>query len=87
MHSAYEELLKDAEERLVKIYKSADDSTADIAPSEGGNFDEEVVRILQEGSLLESVDLSGRGIRFFPEAFGKLRGLLFLNFSDNQLEV
>lgn len=105
MHAAYEELLREAEERLVKIYDSAEAEepapTAAVAELQSGGAvseevkdggeqtDEEVVRILQEasGRCVETVNLSGRGLRFIPEAFGRLRGLLILNLSNNQLEV
>ncbi|KAL8139757.1 hypothetical protein V2J09_005778 [Rumex salicifolius] len=29
----------------------------------------------------------GRRLRFLPEAFGKIRGLVVLNLSNNQLQV
>nr|CAD1820087.1 unnamed protein product [Ananas comosus var. bracteatus] len=49
---------------------------------------EEVVGILQGavGKCVERVDLSDRQLRHLPEAFGKLRGLVYLNVSNNQLE-
>ncbi|KAJ7945818.1 Plant intracellular Ras-group-related LRR protein [Quillaja saponaria] len=91
MHEAYEKLLKDAEHRLAKIYESAE---AVAEGAEGGGLvneevNEEVVGILQEasGKGLELVDLSGRQLRYLPEAFGHFRGLLVLNISSNQLEV
>ncbi|CAA7406026.1 unnamed protein product [Spirodela intermedia] len=104
MHAAYEELLREAEERLVKIYDSAEaeeppppavaelqfgGGVSEEAKDGGEQTDEEVVRILQEASerCVERVNLSGRGLRFIPEAFGRLRGLLILNLSNNQLEV
>ncbi|KAK9278169.1 hypothetical protein L1049_027729 [Liquidambar formosana] len=96
MHEAYEKLLKDAEVKLVKVYDSASVAAErdDRVQGEGGfpvkeEVNEEVVGILQEasGTGLERVDLSGRRLRFLPEAFGRIRGLLVLNLSSNQLEV
>ncbi|RRT71909.1 hypothetical protein B296_00024383 [Ensete ventricosum] len=97
MHEAYEKLLREAENRLVKMYGSAAEGGdvgdgkqgADMGQEEGGDVNEEVIDILQggPGKSLERVDLSGRHLRYLPEAFGKLRGLLYLNLSNNQLEV
>ncbi|MQL92521.1 hypothetical protein Taro_025157 [Colocasia esculenta] len=98
MHGAYEELLREAEERLLKIYRSAESETPTNVESggalekegrEGGKVDEEVIKILQEasGKSVERVDLSGRDLRYLPEAFGRIRGLLVLNLSKNQLEA
>ncbi|KAF8390497.1 hypothetical protein HHK36_025023 [Tetracentron sinense] len=92
MHDGYEKLLRDAEERLVKIYGSAVDAEekdSDKCLPVIEDVNEEVVGILQEalGKRLERVELSGRQLRFLPEAFGRLRGLLLLNLSNNQLQV
>lgn len=95
MHEAYEKLLSDAEARLEKIYESAEAGGvhAEEERVEGGEsseeVNEEVVGILQEatGTGLERVDLSGRRLRFLPEAFGRIRSLLVLNISNNVLEV
>ncbi|XP_010277605.1 PREDICTED: plant intracellular Ras-group-related LRR protein 1-like [Nelumbo nucifera] len=92
MHEAYEKLLKDAEERLVRIYDSAaaaEGHPEDSVPTADEEVNEEVVGILQEalGKGLERVELPGRQLRFLPEAFGKLHGLVVLNLSTNQLEV
>nr|XP_010912988.1 plant intracellular Ras-group-related LRR protein 3 [Elaeis guineensis] len=95
MHEAYENLLKDAEEQLVKIYRSAeaggDGAEGSRAPAvkEDEPANEEVIGILQEasGKCLERVDLSDRQLRYLPEEFGKLNGLVYLNLSNNQLEV
>ncbi|KAK1258574.1 hypothetical protein QJS04_geneDACA014848 [Acorus gramineus] len=84
MHAEYEELLRQAEKRLVKIYGSAEGAEETV------EVDEEVVEILREGSVtdcLERVELSGRQLRFLPEAFGRLRGLVVMNLSNNQLTV
>ncbi|XP_016736831.2 plant intracellular Ras-group-related LRR protein 9, partial [Gossypium hirsutum] len=87
MHEAYGKLVKQAEERLVKIYEKAGEVADDSEPVEETN--PEVVGILEEaqGKGLERVDLCGRKLRYLPEAFGKISGLLSLNLSGNQLEV
>ncbi|XWS47642.1 hypothetical protein CRYUN_Cryun13aG0001600 [Craigia yunnanensis] len=87
MHEAYGKLLKEAEERLVKIYEKAGKVAENLEEVEEVNV--EVVGILEEaqGRGLERVNLSGRKLRFLPEAFGKIRGLVLLNLSGNQLEV
>ncbi|XP_068647654.1 plant intracellular Ras-group-related LRR protein 1-like [Aristolochia californica] len=89
MHDAYEKLLKDAEERLIKIYRSSEgvlNTEGDRSVEEEVN--EEVVGILQEamGKGIERVDLSGRQLTILPEAFGRLRALVVLNLANNQLE-
>lgn len=90
MHAAYEKLLKESEEKLVKIY---DAHSSGEGGEEGEGVEEmvseEVVGILQEaaGKELERVDLSGKQLRVLPEAFGKIRGLVVLNLSNNQLQV
>lgn len=88
MHAEYEGQLRDAEERLVEAYRSAVEEVVDSAEM----VDEEVVRILREaegGSAMtvERVELSGRQLRFIPESFGKLGGLVAINLSNNELEV
>lgn len=87
MHEAYGKLLKEAEERLVKIYEKAGEVAENSEEVEEVNV--EVVGILEEaqGRVLETVDLSGRKLRILPEAFGKISGLVLLNLSSNQLEV
>lgn len=98
MHDAYERLLKEAEERLVKIYRQAEESAAaeesDANAAEDGVVDEEepnedVIGLLHEasGKGVERVNLSGRRLRFLPEAFGRIRSLVLLDVSSNQLEV
>ncbi|KAM6594459.1 hypothetical protein CsatA_002162 [Cannabis sativa] len=94
MHEAYQKLLKDAEERLEKIYEMAEagGSVGEAEPSEEDQVtdevNEEVVGILQEasGTGLERVDLSGRQLKFLPEAFGHIRSLVVLDISSNQFE-
>lgn len=98
MHDAYERLLKEAEERLVKIYRQAEESAAaeesDANAAVDGVVDEEepnedVIGLLHEasGKGVERVNLSGRRLRFLPEAFGRIRSLVVLDVSSNQLEV
>ncbi|KAJ4950621.1 hypothetical protein NE237_027453 [Protea cynaroides] len=97
MHEAYEKLLRDAEDKLVNIYRSAtiesedgaQQGQGDMTPPFDDEMNEEVVSILQEasGKEMESIELKGRQLRFLPEEFGKIRGLVTLNLSTNQLEV
>ncbi|KAJ8536510.1 hypothetical protein K7X08_034911 [Anisodus acutangulus] len=89
LHEAYEKMLKDAEQRLEKIYETAV-AGGDVEAIEQGSGEkstelkEEVIAILQE-ALGKSVDLSGRQLRVLPEAFGKIHSLIVLNLSNNQL--
>lgn len=92
MHEAYARMLKEAEERLVKMYESVvvDENDGEGGLNVGEEVNEEVVGILQEGTGnggLDRVDLSGRRLRILPEAFGHILGLVVLNLSNNQLEV
>ncbi|GAB2269768.1 Plant intracellular Ras-group- LRR protein 1 [Dionaea muscipula] len=100
MHEAYQKLLKDAEAKLMRIYDSAAASRdggrggdgVEVRESSGikEEVDEVVVGILTEnaaGKGIDHVDLSGRRLRFVPEAFGKIPGLLSLNLSNNQLQA
>lgn len=89
MHGAYERMLKEAEERLVRMYETA--ATAKQNEREGmiEEVNEEVVGVLEEGlgtGVLDRVDLSGRRLRILPEAFGKIQSLVSINLSSNQLE-
>ncbi|KAI5569261.1 hypothetical protein BDE02_12G067000 [Populus trichocarpa] len=91
MHEEYEKLLKEAEERLVKIYEKAErggEEEEEVVVEEE-EVSEEVVGVLREGSGkgMERVDLSNRRLRILPEAFGRVVGLKVLNLSNNQLEV
>lgn len=84
MHEEYVRQLREVEDRLVGIYRNA------VGGFENDEVNEEVVAILkaaESGGVVERVDLSGRQLRLFPEAFGRLHGLLLLNLSHNQLEV
>ena len=92
MHEEYEKLLKEAEERLVKIYEKAERGGEEeevVVVEEEEEVSEEVVGVLREGSGkgMERVDLSNRRLRILPEAFGRVVGLKVLNLSNNQLEV
>ncbi|KAK9119834.1 hypothetical protein Scep_017927 [Stephania cephalantha] len=96
MHEAYQELLREAEERLVKIYEGSSSFSSGGGGGDGGDdekeiVDEAVVAVLREVEIgkrvVEKVELSGRQLRILPEAFGRLHGLLLLNVSDNLLEV
>ncbi|KAI3845266.1 hypothetical protein MKW98_009332 [Papaver atlanticum] len=73
MHESYELLLKNAEERLLKIYRLA---------SSGERKGKGVV----EEDRMDLV-LCDRELRYLPEEFGKIRGLVSLDLSTNQLEV
>ncbi|KAM4115336.1 hypothetical protein ACJW30_04G141400 [Castanea mollissima] len=101
MHDAYERLLKEAEERLVKIYRQAEESAATATEESDENAaaedevvvedeepNEDVIGLLHEasGKGVERVNLSGRRLRFLPEAFGRIRSLVVLDVSSNQLE-
>ncbi|KAG2262683.1 hypothetical protein Bca4012_012713 [Brassica carinata] len=91
LHESYEKLLKEAEERLVRIYESAEKNAAAVAEEEAKEVEvnEEVVSILQQAGEkpLDRVDLSGRKLKLLPEAFGRIQGLLVLNLYNNQLEA
>lgn len=88
MHESYERLLRDAEERLLGIYgESTNTAREDPLNSEMNN---EVVEILKNslaGNCIEEIQLSGRKLRILPEEFGRVRGLINLNLSNNRLEV
>ncbi|XP_039062779.1 plant intracellular Ras-group-related LRR protein 3-like [Hibiscus syriacus] len=84
LHEDYERQLTELEENLGRLYRSAvEQMRGEI------EVNEEVVRILEEAEtgVVERVELSGRGLRLLPEAFGKLHGLVHLNLSSNQIEV
>ncbi|KAK7265637.1 hypothetical protein RJT34_33259 [Clitoria ternatea] len=89
MHEAYEKLLNDAEKRLVKIYEGRDENENENE-NEGEQVNhEQVEEILQEagGKGMERVDLSGKRIKYLPEAFGRIPALVVLDVSNNQLSV
>ncbi|KAH9299201.1 hypothetical protein KI387_030883, partial [Taxus chinensis] len=101
MHIAYEDLLKEAEERLVNIYRSAESGAEVAQPAQGSEFingadgendgevHEGVVKILQEASEkhIEEIDLRGQGLKLFPEAFCKISTLISLKLANNKLEA
>lgn len=87
MHEAYQKLLRDAEEKLMRIYDSAVSENEKEVEEEEQVVDEEVVRVLKEGDTIQKVDLSGRKLRILPEAFGKIYKLVMLNLSSNQLQA
>uniref|UniRef100_A0A0C9RW27 TSA: Wollemia nobilis Ref_Wollemi_Transcript_9846_1959 transcribed RNA sequence n=1 Tax=Wollemia nobilis TaxID=56998 RepID=A0A0C9RW27_9CONI len=96
MHAAYEDLLEEAEERLVNIYRLAESGSETVHPGEGSKtmdgddeVDEEVVRILQEASekSIDEIDLRGRALKRFPEAFCKITTLVSIKLPNNKLET
>lgn len=86
MHEECVKQLRVAEEKLVEAC-----GLFVKQPVKGGDeVNEEVVGILrkvEEGEVVEKVDLSGKKLRLFPDEFGKMKGLLVLNLSHNQLKV
>ncbi|KAB1994808.1 hypothetical protein ES319_D13G122700v1 [Gossypium barbadense] len=75
MHEAYEKLLKEAEQRLVKIYENTEKVGVNSQEVEE-EVNEDVAMVLQETErrALERVELSERRIRVLPQAFGKING-------------
>lgn len=88
MHDGYEKLLKDAERRLERIYSNGDLEEERLETKED-LMNEEVVGILEKayGHGIERIILSKRGLKFLPEAFCRISGLLALDVSSNQLTV
>ncbi|KAL4566626.1 hypothetical protein LXL04_030746 [Taraxacum kok-saghyz] len=95
MHKSYDKMLSEAEKKLEKLYESVNagkQSLQDIDEGSSGvteEVKEEVVAILSDAMSngAERIDLSERRLPFLPEAFGKIRTLVYLNLSSNQLEV
>ncbi|KAA0057814.1 plant intracellular Ras-group-related LRR protein 9-like [Cucumis melo var. makuwa] len=91
MHEAYEKMLKEAEERLVKIYESAERGLPEEEPLDpvSEEVNEEVAKILQDANEkeMDRISLTGRRLRFLPEGFGHIRGLVVLDISSNQLQI
>ncbi|KAF5190721.1 Plant intracellular ras-group-related lrr protein [Thalictrum thalictroides] len=94
MHEAYENLLKEAEKRLEKIYNDAAGKGKEVVVDEElgveemGKMSEDVIGILREAeSGMDRVDLSERKLKVLPDAFGKLGGLIALNLSSNELKA
>ncbi|OWM90531.1 hypothetical protein CDL15_Pgr014834 [Punica granatum] len=93
MHQECERLLREAEKRLVRMYESAEEKTKNrryAEPRVSGRVSLEFMNLLPdslEKSRLERVTLSGRRLRFLPdELMGRIRGVVVLNLSGNQLE-
>ncbi|KAL8529965.1 hypothetical protein ACS0TY_007148 [Phlomoides rotata] len=91
MHEAYEKMSAEAERRLERIYVAGVDDAAEVEVKvKEEPMNEEVVAILKEVEKgkknIEKVDLSGRGLRVLPEAFGTVKSLVVLNLSNNQLQ-
>ncbi|KAL2253932.1 UNVERIFIED_CONTAM: Plant intracellular Ras-group-related LRR protein 9 [Sesamum indicum] len=97
MHEAYERMVSAAEKRLERFYEAAL-AGVDLAEAEKEvnkdkdqeEVNEEVVGILKAAELgkgIARVDLSGRRLRILPEQFGRMKSLIVLNLSHNQLEV
>lgn len=95
MHESYDKMLCEAEKRLEKIYESAKAGKKPLPVVDEGSsgvaeeITEEVVAILTDAlsNGAQRIDLSERRLPFLPEAFGKIRTLVYLNLSSNQLEV
>ncbi|KAJ1279768.1 hypothetical protein BS78_04G180700 [Paspalum vaginatum] len=98
-HDSYGALLRDAEDKLERVYRMAMHGR-DIQEAGGGKgnkeeegsgaVDEEVVRVLKEAGedkVVERVNLADRQLRLLPEPVGRIRGLLVLDVSHNQLKV
>ncbi|KAL6899649.1 hypothetical protein ACP4OV_006307 [Aristida adscensionis] len=99
-HEAYGTMLREAEEKLERVYRTAMHGR-DILEAVGGEgkreeqgsagaVDEEVVRVLreaEEGRPVERVDLADRQLHLLPEPLGQIRGLLALDVYRNQLQV
>lgn len=98
-HESYGGLLREAEERLDRVYRTAmrgRDMQVVAAAHDGGGeeeagvVDDEVVRVLrdaEEGKAVERLLLADRQLRHLPEQLGRIRGLLVLDVSRNQLKV
>ncbi|CAN6449299.1 unnamed protein product [Victoria cruziana] len=85
-HEAYSVLLKEAEKKLEKVY-SVEAGTPDPLPV-SDEVSEEVHNIMQQAYEIdvEQVVLSGRMLRCFPEQLERIRWLVVLDLSNNQLE-
>lgn len=96
MHETYENMLRGAEERLQKIYDAAVAGSHGVEMEEEKKevvveeVDEEVVALLKDveaNKIIEKVNLSARKLRLVPEAFGKIKSMVVLDLSSNQIEV
>lgn len=89
MHETYEKVLSEEEERLQKIYEAAV-AGSDVVELEEEEEKEVVVALLKDSEAnktIERVNLSGRKLNLLPDAFGKIKSLLVLDLSNNQLVV
>ncbi|XP_014490565.2 plant intracellular Ras-group-related LRR protein 9-like [Vigna radiata var. radiata] len=94
MHDAYGKLLKDAEKRLVKIYENDgidydNNNENDEDDEDSVQVKEQVEGILKEayGKGVERIALSGKRLKYLPEAFGHIPASVVLDVSSNQLSV
>ncbi|CAH8363643.1 unnamed protein product [Eruca vesicaria subsp. sativa] len=84
VHDSYEKQLRDLEEKLSRVY----DTEVESLLRRQKEMNEEVVKVLkvaESGKVLEKIDLSGQELKFLPEAFWKIVGLVSLNISGNDL--
>lgn len=89
LHRVYEGMAREAEEKLVKLYETEGgerDCNGGRVKDEVVEVSEDVVGVLEKG-VMERVELSGRRLRVLPDAFGSIKGLLYLDVSNNQLGV
>ncbi|WCJ38541.1 plant intracellular ras group-related LRR 3 [Euphorbia peplus] len=85
LHEEYEGKLRVMEEMVIRVYR---DSV--VGFEDDGGVNDEVVGVLKEvenGGVVQSLDLSDRQLKLLPEAFGRIHGLVLLNLARNQLEV
>lgn len=91
MHKSYEKMLSEAEKKLEKLYEAAKKGEKAVVDDNRVEDDvnDEVVAVLRDAVVMnvDSIDLSQRRLPVLPEAFGKLRMLVSINLSSNQLEV
>ncbi|KAI4342528.1 hypothetical protein MLD38_027148 [Melastoma candidum] len=87
LHRVYEGMVKEAEEKLVKLYEGrGGEEDGNETDDEVVEVSEDVIGVLQKGAM-ERVQLNGRSLRVLPDAFGSIKGLLYLDVSNNQLAV
>lgn len=88
MHKSYEKLLREAEDKLTKIYETGE-PLQPVSEQEAKAINEAVVKTLEEAieKKLDRVDLSGRKMGVLPPSFSKIQGLVVLDISNNQLKV
>ncbi|KAL5100616.1 hypothetical protein RYX36_004943 [Vicia faba] len=86
MHEECVKQLRVAEEKLVEAYGVFVDKSMK-GDDEGNEGVVGLLKKIEEGEVVEKVDLSGIKLRLFPDELGKMKGLLVLNLSHNQLKV